>query len=78
LRTPILRLIARMIFNDFFLTRNNPREFAWKKLLVDDLRNARGDMVSENALLGVLFKTSNPSYYVYLREPPNFKRFSLS
>ncbi|MCJ7434727.1 MAG: hypothetical protein MUO77_14670 [Anaerolineales bacterium] len=55
MRTPILRLIACMIFNDFFLTRNNPHEFAWKKLLVDDLRSARGDMVSENALLGRLY-----------------------
>jgi len=42
-----------MICDDFFLTRNNPREFAWKKLLIDDLRSACGNMVSENAVLGV-------------------------
>ena len=47
-----MRLIACMICDDFFLTRNNPREFAWKKLLIDDLRSACGNMVSENALLG--------------------------
>lgn len=57
MRTPALRLIACMIFDDLFLTRNNLREFAWKKLLIDDLRSVRGNLVSENALLaGVLFR----------------------
>ena len=41
-----------MIFDDSLLARKNPREFAWNKLLIDDLRSARGNMVSENAVLG--------------------------
>ena len=52
-----MRLIACMICDDFFLTRNNPREFAWKKLLIDDLRSACGNMVSENAMLGCFWRS---------------------